>query len=511
MKPAAPHRSRRPRRGVVAIWFELLLGGAQIAAVGTGGYVIARGHMDWCDAQERLAASGYSMDVLEIARPAIPDSENFGATPALKGIATRKEDLTPGLTAKLERLKRVDPAPPAVRGSREAPRPETDFIKPLDWKAWRAWLTGPVDWEVPSLTAEPDDAKAVLAALRSRDEPLLEELLTASRRPRAAFLPGEAQRMKDLIAREDLIPDVLPTVGPLMQLSRMLLLRQEAAPATGDTREAGDLMSSHFALIRLAAHDSSFISLLVSRSMETHQLRVLHRALAAHRLTDADLASCQKFLSSLNMARSLNASFNMEMATVVRMIQLVVVQEMEAAAAPRFQRLNRDFMEKFFVEGNCALIVNHFLHRAPYLEKSDWPGLLRNEEEWEKKARDLSYLDGLRLSLGLSNLTGNSSLLYIFVHSEIQRRLFIVACALERRRLEGQELPDTLTDLPPRLLAEIPRDLDGQPIRYHPTPDGFVVWSVALNLTDDWKGAPPPKPLRPDEARHHPDWQIRVP
>lgn len=63
----------------------------------------------------------------------------------------------------------------------------------------------------------------------------------------------------------------------------------------------------------------------------------------------------------------------------------------------------------------------------------------------------------------------------------------VVACALERYFLVHQKYPTTLRTLDPGLLAAVPTDLDGLPLRYAPEPRNgrYKLWSVGINGTDE--------------------------
>jgi hypothetical protein len=63
----------------------------------------------------------------------------------------------------------------------------------------------------------------------------------------------------------------------------------------------------------------------------------------------------------------------------------------------------------------------------------------------------------------------------------------LIACALERCRLEHKAYPETLDALVPQFLDKIPPDLiGGQPLHYRRADDGkFVLYSVGWNETDD--------------------------
>jgi hypothetical protein len=61
-----------------------------------------------------------------------------------------------------------------------------------------------------------------------------------------------------------------------------------------------------------------------------------------------------------------------------------------------------------------------------------------------------------------------------------------VALAIERYRIAEGKLPDDLSVLAPRYLQTVPLDpFDEAPIRYRTLPEGYVVYSVGENGTDD--------------------------
>ena len=74
--------------------------------------------------------------------------------------------------------------------------------------------------------------------------------------------------------------------------------------------------------------------------------------------------------------------------------------------------------------------------------------------------------------------------------------------AVERHRLAHTSLPETLGQLVPDYLAEVPVDpFDGRPLRYRRTDQGFVVYSVGEDSKDDGgEQEPPTETKRPDET-----------
>jgi hypothetical protein len=62
----------------------------------------------------------------------------------------------------------------------------------------------------------------------------------------------------------------------------------------------------------------------------------------------------------------------------------------------------------------------------------------------------------------------------------------MMIAAVERYRLLHGRPPESLAQLVPDLVANIPRDpFDGQPLRYRADPDRYLVYSVGEDRRDD--------------------------
>ena len=93
----------------------------------------------------------------------------------------------------------------------------------------------------------------------------------------------------------------------------------------------------------------------------------------------------------------------------------------------------------------------------------------------------------------------HSSVILKALTIDTQRRMTVIALALERHRLRHGKFPAQLGDLVPEFLSSVPLDgMDGQPIRYRTGPDGvFTLYSVGEDGRDDGgdsAGADPAKP-----------------
>ena len=68
-----------------------------------------------------------------------------------------------------------------------------------------------------------------------------------------------------------------------------------------------------------------------------------------------------------------------------------------------------------------------------------------------------------------------------------ETRLMQTAVALEQSRsAKGGKYADTVASLSPEFLAAVPTDpFDGQPLRYHKTATGYLLYSIGPDLKDD--------------------------
>jgi hypothetical protein len=79
-----------------------------------------------------------------------------------------------------------------------------------------------------------------------------------------------------------------------------------------------------------------------------------------------------------------------------------------------------------------------------------------------------------------------------------------VALAIQRYRLAASEIPDSLSDLVPTYLDEVPKDpFGGNELRYKKLDVGYVVYSIGEDLTDDGGKEKLPKSKRNRESPNY--------
>ena len=533
------------------VWFQILLGSLQAGATGAIAYYTWRAGIELPRAEADLRAAGYSADLMENAAPDVPNEGNFGAAEPLLGIATREADRTPEIAERRAALSSLNMLKRAAAGrlneaqlqerlqkaqlelkdklDQAMKRPRVEEVRPpdlsaelIDWIAWREWIARGLEWKVPF--DEPDAARAVRTALRWRMESIYPALVDAAKnRKHAAWTPGQRSRLKEAVQRGDVMPDFIPVGGLFMPLVRMVQLRQEAALACGLEDEAADLTQVLFACRDLTAGDASLIDFLICSTVDRTILDAARRSMRAGKLNATLLAGYQTFFASHSGADHFDRAMRMELAASQYMMKQVAEQHVSLNAfqsifglsnIDRYKGqsspLTRGVTQTFFELARALHIQNH-LAGLRALKSGGMMGYYRWAKDFDSRAKP-QPLDVLRphYLLAAGSMTGYAALMPGLIYGEMNRRAFVVECALERHRLAGGAIPATLKALPKELLREIPLDLDGQPIRYRLERNARVVWSVGLDLKDEQRAEAPLAPPKGMPRREDPhmaaDW-----
>lgn len=95
-----------------------------------------------------------------------------------------------------------------------------------------------------------------------------------------------------------------------------------------------------------------------------------------------------------------------------------------------------------------------------------------------------------------------------FFLAETRREFVVTAIALRRFHGANDRYPDSLKELIPKYLDDPPIDwMGGRPLAYKPDGnDGFRLWSVGLNGTDEGGDSRSERTLKPSISYHGRDW-----
>lgn len=512
--------SSRFRRGFVIAGLQLLVSTAPIGIAG-GLWYQWRGDVEIRRAKAALEAAGYSTDPLSVCAPEVPKEGNFGNSELLRTICVDKKDFTPEMEEAHAALQALD-FDKAAAASEELRRPRPAADQPTDWAAWRTWFRDGMEWYVPE--HEQSDARAVLLTLQEQSQDVLPFLIEeAKNRKSSACVPSQRARVLEAIGNDAVS---LSTNGPgstvLFEMARFITLQTEAAAACGDGDQTSDLIRLQCALIELVRSERSFACLLIGVGFDELTMSSAWRAVRAGHFSEEQLRLLQEFFSGRESLKDawtgathaeIVASWYHSDSLIRKRFPfsrtLMTPPGMEGRGSWLDLALNRAVSRNFL-----ALQARRFLSMKRQLDSGNPVAYWRQTQQGKRPMAALSGYLLPHLAIWEGYESGTSSLPTRVAWGYMKMGATQIACALERHRLAGGRIPEKLDELPAALLPRIPRDLDEKPLRYRPDGSGgWVIWSVGMDGTDDWKGNAPPAPAEGEEPRgawREADWQWRM-
>lgn len=419
----------------------------------------------------------------------VPDSENFGAVPCLHGLWEDEfipleerevpirtdipgwEGLQLGSVSLLDR--KAPPLLPTTKQKR-APRHILPTPQPLDWPRWRKALAYSGYFPTP-----PDhlpDEQAVLRAL-DKLEPVFGQLSAAVDRPYAIFLPAPRVRFRDGPPKMD---DGRRSESRLNMLASMLTLRGQAAIACRDEPEARRMLRI---LFRLSDAMNNELGWATTRHLAGDYF--LH-GLQQHIW---DSGGLHEFASAVRTPAAEWMLQNLRREIILDGLDRYTVGE---SFFMRFvdQSLPWFLPQGWADQGRAWKLRTYREELLEPLLAKGMDGWIGREDSFARAQSSVWTMWSIGYMGGPCGFPMNGRLV-----QEMHRRLLLAATSLEQSRLQTGSYPSSLPAPDAQDLAEIRQDLDGKPLRYLVSSDGrqATLYSVALNLRDDWQGSPPPE------------------
>lgn len=433
-------------------------------------------------ALSRLQAEGETLELRKLLLPPVDERLNLGAIPALQGIAKPKADGE--ATRRREALASL-----AIKNEKPLPLHAVMLGELTDLNAW-------TEASAKVLHLPPNADASTLRGALEKSFPLIAELAAAAKqRPQCEFTPAMLQR--DLPA--NLFALEVPHLSAVMQSSRTICLHSIVCTETGDFDAA---VADVRVLSRFATamqREPMLISLLVSASVQSMALEAVWHLLRSGNLTEAQLQSLQKELAtSLEPAALLAIRGELAMAgSTMLYLQSAPSKQLSAmlsgfgnASDSSSHSLSGLLIPRGFISmASAHLIESELDHVVLPMKRDGLRGLLKAANQFETQLNDyrdhpMRHLEAMLTRLAMPSINGIATKV---IAIECQRRQAVIACALERWKLQHGAYPATLAELVPGLVGTVENDLiDGQPMRYRTTSDGrYALWCIALDQKDD--------------------------
>jgi hypothetical protein len=429
--PAAVPRRSRLR------WVLLVVAGLVAVAVGVYAYIV---HEQDRELREAIAETdrldpGWRFEDMQAARAEVPDGEN-GAKLVLaaKLPANWLAPAAAGVPTVDMRL--VDVPPPQRPGE-------------ADLKQLRA--------ELANVAAAIDVARGL------------------ADRPRGRY---------DVAWTKDLVGTLVPHLGPVRQVTHLLVLDARLRALDGDT--AGALRSCRAALNagRSVGDEPIALSQLFRAACDREALRGLEKTLALGEVSAKSLEALQRLLAD---------EAEQPLALIaVRSGRVSMYECLDVMRTGRFDRATYGMKSSVFGPKGDDLLDRGKARacEAAYLRYyNQVVEAVKLPTEARQEAVENLHEPKVQLPKLLDALTQGGEcprMLKTFHQAKAELRCAAAALAAERYRLARGSWPKSLDDLVPDYLPAVPADpFDGKPLRLARLPDGLVVYSLGPDGTDD--------------------------
>jgi hypothetical protein len=442
-----------------------------------------RGARAWAKFKQAQAADGEKLSLADFIPPPVADDQNFAMTPLLRTTfdyihatnGTRWRD-----TNAWQHLSniRIDLGPRGVSV------PNLSDVQPdsaIDLKAFADFYRGNTNY--PQSARPGTAAEDVLAAL-NKFEPDLKELREASAaRPFSRF-PIE-------YSYEPPAAILLPHLATIKSLTLICELRAIAELETQHPEDAFADVELGFRLSASIRDEPFLIDHLVRIAALNLTLHGIREGLTRHAWSDSQLAGFENTLTNIDLLGEYEHVMRGERAFTLSGVDFYRRQGF--TGAPTSQLLESEssgnafnWMPGGWYHQNMVLIGETY--RDFMLPAVDVPNHAVTPALGDQMTEDIATR-----RLGPYNIIAKVLLPAIGKVSQRTARgqtsvdETVVACAIERYRLQHHELPDTLDALAPQFIAKIPNDLfGGKPLRYKKNADGsYLLYSIGWNMQDD--------------------------
>ena len=439
----------------------------------------------WAVYETDARARGVKIYLPEYDRSAeVPDADNFATTPLWKEVFAKE-----GKGPRATRLKKASELGQKLsEKSKPGSRPPRKNLA-----NWRASLA--LNKESAKSDASVTDAAAVLRGLEFV-QPELDELRDGLKRSQC-FFPKNFASISDMPYAH---------FSVFQSAAKLFSLRSFARLSNGDGAGALDDIRSIFGLAGKLESEPTLIAGLVELFIVSRACQTISDGMDTGRWSEDQLREIEALVAGVNLIQRHLFSMQSERTYLNSIFAEYIVNGSRQRHRPLGAPTGLHWLIERYICSRSYVLRNQLWMNSAFDEelsmwdpaKEQWNPRKRLysanqlEASWKKYSFFHVILNGF-----VYESAGNRAL---ELHAKL--RMAGLACALERYSMARGSYPEKLALLVPDFVATIPHDpCDGQPFRYRLAPDGYLLYSVAINRKDD------DGKLSTNDSSSDPDWR----
>lgn len=407
---------------------------------------------------------------------------------------------------KLERAARAKRAPltlselsevyPPIPDEQNAAIPLLELWRRDDPDFWKAFESGAT--QLPKAGEQPAIFKRAMTRHRSVPALLKDQALRYDVTTHVLLMENRRDLVRKAVARGKARFDVRFESGLSAPLPHLRGIVREAdefhlecliAMAEGRSSDAIRAIGSIIGLGNLLDEEPLALGQLIKVRCFKLAMADIERLLTRKQPTTAELNEMEALAKAIDMSASFSRAV---------LAERVIALEMLSNPARYYFPLSKDDD----VEGQAADKNIFRVIKTLGFDGSDHRFILDTFERIDKCSRLATHHDWIqitKINAGITNaalfppnlvsrlmLPSIANIAKACAHVKALQSAAIAAIAVERSRLQNEKLPASLEDLTPHLMTELPKDpFNGEPLRFKLMEQGYVIYSVGVDLKDD--------------------------
>ena len=464
-----------------------------------------RGRRAWQKCRQELKAKGEQLDWAAYIPARVPDEQNFIKTPLLEAVGYRGRVNTNAWRT-LEDVRQCLVWAAWV---------DSQAGRKMDWDECQAVLRRRTNLNLPPLPQAP--AADLLHALR-KIEPELDELRAASLKPLARFdvdrsVPFEESAGINFVA--------------VRTLSQLLAWHASAELALEHPEKAFTDVRVIHRFSDSLKNENTLVALMIRVALQGLALEPFWQGWAEGRWSERELAGFEELFGRADLLPEFTSVLSAERAGATAFIEKYGIESSElwrvamrsepvssgwwGATRQHTLKLAWKLVPRGWVYQNLVSCNRRIQNFIPPGLRSKPPTISPAQVERIKERMSREIPGGPYGWMTRTATPNFARALEVLARVQTFVNQARIVCALERYRKAQGQYPESLAELAPQFIAQLPVDvINGGPMNYRRTNDGrFLLYSVGWNETDD-NGTPgPTRDAKADFARG--DWVWRYP